>query len=209
MGRTNSCVKGGANKGLEGLLYSKNNFAFSSNANTPNDVEVSLPYVQTSISQITADLPSTVTKVKIKGNNNITNMYRAFFRKNNITEITLDFDTSTVTFWDNCFSGYGYDSTLTKIANALDFTNLNTGNLFASCYSLVYLRIVQNTLSVSLALNQTNLDADSYTSVFNSLMDISSGTAQTLTLQNSHYGRYTDTQIAEATAKGWTVTRLN
>lgn len=206
MGRTNSCVKGGtADKGLVGLLYSANNFSFSNNPNTPNEIEVSLPFVQTSISQIAANLPSNVTKVKLTANNTITNMYRAFFRKNSLVEVEINFDTSLVTNWDYAFAQGGI-RTISGLP--LNLSNCTSGDFIMGGDSQNFgsVRFVEGTIFTGIVLPY--LTQETYTSLWAGLATITS--SQTITLKNQQYGiYYDDTDIAKATAKGWTVSRIN
>jgi hypothetical protein len=204
-GKTNAIKSSSGDKGLEGLLYSSNNFNFSNNPNTPNEIEVSLPFVQTSISQIGANLPSNVTKVKLTANNTITNMYRAFFRKDSLVEVEINFDTSLVTNWDYAFAQGGI-KTISGLP--LNLSNCTNGNFIMGGDSQNFgsVRFIEGTIFIGLTFPY--ITQETYTSLWAGLATLTS--TQELRVKNQQYGTYyDDTDIANATAKGWTVIRYN
>lgn len=79
--------------------------------------------------------------------------------------------THGVTSMKSMFNG---DSSLEKIDTPIDFSSIATASavagMFNECIELSYLRVVPETLSVSLSVQGTNLDVDSLLSLFDGLV---------------------------------------
>jgi hypothetical protein len=92
-------------------------------------------------------------------------------------------NTKNVTSMKSMFNG---DSALEKIESPIDFSSITTAsdvaNMFNGCIELRYLRVVPETLSVSLSLQGTNLDVDSLLSVFEGLVPYTGDLADAPTL---------------------------
>lgn len=207
MGRTNSQLSGG-DITKENLMYSNNRFEVSGLADVPETLEVTLPYAQTSLYGMVTNASSTLKNLIINASNTITSLERFMFRKTTLETITMNFDTSSVTNWTYFCDGM---SSLTGIyGEPIDLSSATT-NFGISALNCTYFRFVPNTIEVQCSLNgvKNSPTVESWASFFAGLKTISS--TKTLNLPNlaKTAGSITQTQIDEATAKGWTLSFLN
>ena len=124
------------------------------------------------------------------------------FRENTALEVVdLTECSRKITKMDYCF----YQSTALKsIYGALDVSECTafTYSFFAS--QLRDVEFVPNTIKAAIRFNSGYLTQASIESIINGLADLTSGTAQTLTL-NGWGSKLTDDQKARITAKNWTL----
>jgi hypothetical protein len=103
--------------------------------------------------------------------NSATTMKEMFYGCLNLVRVNPFGCTRNVIDMTRAFSG---DDALEKIDSSINFSSINDAtkltDIFKDCIELTYLRFVENTLSVSLDVSDTNLDADSLESVFNGLV---------------------------------------
>lgn len=141
----------------------------------------------------------------------------SYIKYPNISKITLGFSTShsgSVNLGSGYFSGlitlefYGYNESLKEWSLGGDFSNLS-GDIYLlnSCPALVNLLGITK-LKRDMGLSKCpNLSQDSLNGIFEALEDLNvEGKTATLSLSISHQSKISDTQIAEATQKGWNVT---
>lgn len=122
-----------------------------------------------------------------------------------LKKLTLNVNTKNATN----FSGMiHYCTALEEIdGTPLDLSSAtNTTNIFAGCSNLIEVRFVTNSIKRSIPFNSCNmLSTETIQSIIDGLADLSSGTAQTLTLHATVGAKLTDTQKATITAKNWTL----
>jgi hypothetical protein len=110
----------------------------------------------------------------------------------------------------NMKSMFNGDSALEKIISPIDFSSIATAsavaNMFNDCIELTYLRVVPNTLSVSLSLQGTNLSVESLLSVFDGLVPYNGDPSDAPTLNIldvESASELSSAQRAIVTDKGW------
>lgn len=145
--------------------------------------------------------------LRLYGPGKLTTLTSAFYQCN-FSNIVFDIDTSNVAYWKEAFNrtyslkvieGEPLDFSAAKSSSSLQ-------NTFANCTQLVEIRIKENTIKISFSIPQTQvLSADSVQSIINGLADMTEQTAPTLTLNTVVKQKMTETQIAEITAKNWTL----
>ena len=110
-----------------------------------------------------------------------TTLYRAFGRAGGDLEVLeIIGDTSKITTFNQMCQSR---SNLKQVIGELDFSSAtNTTYIFNDCSALEEVRFKANTLSKSTSLGSSpNLSTDSINSILNGLVDLTDGTAQTLT----------------------------
>lgn len=161
-------------------------------ATLPDTFEVTLPDAQKNLSYM-FDLTS-VKHIILHSAAKPTSLGRAFFRANNggLYTVTLDFDTSEVTNYENCFSfGIGaWGANFTAINGILDFTSVTTtasaGSMFAATNNLKDVTFAANTLNVDFNASAIlNINDTSLLSFINCLKDRTGEDALTLTVANA------------------------
>ena len=146
-----------------------------------------------------------IKKVTIKGNtagNGV--VFNRIFRAVQSLE-TLDLTEFNVKISGEMAMAFFYNSKLFEILGELDFTAVTSfSNAFAGCTTLVTITPKANTIKISIDLSQSNKLSDiSIQSIIDGLVDLTGGTAQTLTLHATVGGKLTDEQKATITAKNW------
>ena len=177
---------GGSSEVDENLKYAtKVSFA---DASLPDTFEVTLPDGQKDFSSL---FYRAYTKnIIVHSSSKPTSMARTFMQANygGVYTVTLDFDTSKVTTYENCFSlGIGdWGGNFTTINGVLDFTSVTTTaglNAFSSNNNLTKVTFAPNTLGVSFnAWAIPNINDTSLLSLLNCLKDRTGGDALTLTV---------------------------
>ena len=180
---------GGSSEVYENLKYAtKVSFA---KATLPDTFEVTLPDAQTDFSSM-FDLAS-VKHIILHSAGKPTSLSRAFFRANggDLYTATLDFDTSKVTNYENCFSfGIGaWGRNFTTINGVLDFTSVTKKgvySVFGATNNLKDVTFAANTLGVSFNASAIpNINDTSLLSLLNSLKDRTGEDALTLTVASA------------------------
>ena len=180
---------GGSSEVDENLKYAtKVSFA---NATLPDTFEVTLPDGQKDFSSL---FYRAYTKnIIVHSSSKPTSMDRTFMQANNggVYTVTLDFDTSKITTYLNCFSfGIGaWGRNFTAINGVLDFTSVTTStaaNAFGSTDSLKDVTFAANTLGVSFNASAIlNINDTSLLSLINCLRDRTGEDALTLTVNDT------------------------
>lgn len=185
---------GGSSEVDENWKYS-NKMAFT-NVSAPelgDTFEVTLPPNQTDFSSVFGRY-SYFKHFIVHSNAQPTSMALMFSAANrgNPYTITLDYDTSKVTTYQNCFSfGIGaWGGNFTTINGVLDFTSVTTtkgvGSMFLATSNLKDVTFAANTLGVSFnASNIFNINNTSLLSLINCLRDRTGEDALTLTVKES------------------------
>lgn len=177
---------GGSSEVDENLKYAtKVSFA---KATLPDTFEVTLPDKQTDYSNM-FDLAS-VKHITLHSAGKPTSLSRTFFRANNggLYTVTLDFDTSKVTSYENCFSfGIGaWGRNFTTINGVLDFTSVTQNgvhSMFGATSNLKDVTFAANTLGVNFNASAIlNINDVSLLSLINCLKDRTGEDALTLTV---------------------------
>lgn len=141
-----------------------------------------------------------------------TSMYASFacgnYSDTTLKRLTLNFDTSKCSGFFQTFRGRRALEIID--GNPLDFSSVsNANNLngpFMFCGNLIELRVVANTIKYNFNISSCgNLSAETIQSIIDGLVDLTGGTAQTLTLHATVGGKLTDEQKATITAKNWTL----
>lgn len=161
-------------------------------AKLPDTFDVTLPPNQTDFSSVFGR--NSITKhIIVHSEAQPTSMAHMFMQANegSIYTITLDFDTSKVTTYQNCFSlGYGgWGANFTAINGAIDFTSVTTATAataFGATNNLKYVTFAANTLGVNFnASTIPNINNASLLSLLNCLKDRTGEDALTLTVANA------------------------
>lgn len=184
---------GGSSEVDENWKYS-NKMVFT-NIDVPelgDTFEVTLPPNQTDFSSVFGRY-SRFKHFIVHSNAQPTSMASMFLTANigDPYTITLDFDTSKVTTYQNCFSfGYGaWGGNFTTINGVLDFTSVTTPagvNVFSSTRSLKDVTFAANTLGVKFNASQIdNINDTSLLSFINCLKDRTGEDALTLTVASA------------------------
>ena len=181
---------GGSSEVDENLKYAtKVSFA---NATLPDTFEVTLPPNQTDFSYM-FDLTS-VKHIILHSASKPTVLSATFLRTNNggLYTVTLDFDTSKVTTFQNCFSfGIGaWGAHFTAINGVLDFTSVTktngVGGMFGATRNLKDVTFAANTLNVNFNASAIlNINDTSLLSLLNCLRDRTGVDALTLTVASA------------------------
>ena len=127
-------------------------------------------------------------------------------RDEKLRHITLNFSTKNVASWVTCFA---FMQGLEIIdGEPLDFTTAtNVNNMFNGCTMLIFVKFAKEALSRSINLSSCgSLNDISRQSIIDGLVDLTGGTARTLTLHATVGSKLTDEQKATITAKNWTLT---
>ena len=116
-------------------------------------------------------------------------------------------NTGSVTNMKNAFSGC---SALTRIDSPIDFSSItsaaNVVDMFYDCIELEYVRVVPNSLSVSISFENTNILKDSILSIFEGLKAYTGAEdyAPVLNLTGVEaVGLLSEDELAIPTTKGW------
>lgn len=136
------------------------------------------------------------------------NMHRFYYpsaRNYALKKITLNFDTSQVTTYQQAFNLISYEGA--EIIGELDFSSATSVlSMFNASIGLVEVRFKENTLKLSISLAQSNLLSDeSIQSIIDGLADLTGQTAQTITFHADVKAKLTEEQIATITSKNWTL----
>ena len=181
---------GGSSSVYENLKYAtKISFA---KATLPDTFDVTLPYAQKDLSYMFDS--TSVKHIILHSAVKPTSLSRTFFRTNGggLYTVTLDFDTSEVTNYENCFSfGIGaWGGNFTTINGVLDFTSVTTTkgvySVFSATHRLRDVTFAANTLDVSFNASQIdNINDTSLLSFTNCLKDRTGEDALTLTVADA------------------------
>lgn len=137
-----------------------------------------------------------------------TTLYRAFGRQGGDLEVLeIIGDTSKITTFNQMCQAR---SNLKQVVCEFDFSGLTStagvANMFNTCSLLEEVRLKPNTLSFSISFSTNpKLSNDSINSILNGLVDLTDGTAQTLTLHKDFLNKLTAEQKAVATNKNWNI----
>ena len=184
---------GGGSSVYENLKYS--NKAIFTKVSAPelgDTFEVTLPPNQTDFSSVFGR-NSSFKHFIVHSNAQPTSMQETFRQANNggVHTVTLDFDTSKVTTYQDCFAmGYGaWGGNFTTINGVLDFSSVTTttkSSAFGSTNSLTKVTFAANTLGVNFnASTIPNINDTSLVSLINCLKDRTGEGALTLTVKNT------------------------
>lgn len=184
---------GGGGSVYENLKYS-NKVTFT-NVNVPelgDTFEVTMPPNQTDFSGVFGR-DSLFKHFIVHSEAQPTSMLNMFKQANkgDVYTITLDFDTSKVTTYQECFAmGYGaWGGNFTTINGVLDFSSVTTttkSNAFGSTNSLTKVTFAANTLGVNFnASTIPNINDASLVSLINCLKDRTGEDALTLTVASA------------------------
>ena len=184
---------GGGGSVYENLKYS-NKVTFT-NVNVPelgDTFEVTMPPNQTDFSGVFGR-DSLFKHFIVHSEAQPTSMLNMFKQANKggVYTITLDFDTSKVTTYQDCFAmGYGaWGGNFTTINGVLDFSSVTTttkSNAFGSTNSLTKVTFAANTLGVNFnASTIPNINDASLVSLINCLKDRTGEDALTLTVASA------------------------
>lgn len=184
---------GGGGSVYENLKYS-NKVTFT-NVNVPelgDTFEVTMPPNQTDFSGVFGR-DSLFKHFIVHSEAQPTSMLNMFKQANKggVYTITLDFDTSKVTTYQECFTmGYGaWGGNFTTINGVLDFSSVTTttkSNAFGSTNSLTKVTFAANTLGVNFnASTIPNINDASLVSLINCLKDRTGEDALTLTVASA------------------------
>ena len=184
---------GGSSEVDENWKYSNKMVFTDINAPELGDIfEVTLPPNQTDFSSVFGR-HSYFKHFIVHSNAQPTSMSSMFNAVNmgNPYTITLDFDTSKVTTYQNCFSfGIGaWGKNFTTINGVLDFTSVTAkgiAGMFGATNNLQYVTFAANTLGVSFnASNIFNINDTSLLSLLNCLKDRTGNDALTLNVNSA------------------------
>lgn len=127
--------------------------------------------------------------------------------KNPLKHITLNFDTSKVTYANNVFGSLVQLKTVD--GKALDFSSISSSStirIFYGSANVEYARFVPNTIKCNLNVSDSRaFTTETIQSIIDGLADVTDGTAKTLTLHSTVGAKLTDEQKATITAKNWTL----
>ena len=180
-------ISGGGSSGVyENLKYATK--VLFTNATLPDTFEVTLPDMQKDFSYLFERVY--VKDIIVHSNAQPTSMNSTFQYANlgNLQTVTLDFDTSKVTTYQNCFAfGIGdWGANFTAINGVLDFTSATNVNMFAATHHLKVVTFAANTLNVNFNASQIdNINDASLLSLLNCLKDRTGEDALTLTVANA------------------------
>lgn len=193
-GEIESISGGGSSEVDENWKYAnKMTFTDISAPELGDTFEVTLPPNQTDFSSVFGRY-SYFKHFIVHSNAQPTSMYTMFHAANmgNPHTITLDFDTSKVTNYQNCFSfGIGgWGGNFTAINGVLDFTSVTTtkevASMFIATNNLKDVTFAANTLNVNFnASNIFNINNTSLLSLINCLRDRTGEDALTLTVKDT------------------------
>lgn len=164
-----------------------------SKAKLPDAFEVTLPPHQTDFSGV-FERCSTVKHIIVHSEAQPTSMENMFLAANfgGLYTVTLDFDTSLVTSYQNCFSlGIGaWGANFTAINGVIDFTSVTTttgvGGMLIATNNLKEVAFAANTLGVNFNASVIpNINNASLLSLLNCLKDRTGEDALTLTVANA------------------------
>lgn len=180
---------GGSGSVYENLKYAtKVSFA---NATLPDTFEVTLPDAQKDFSYLFER--TRAKNIIVHSNAQPTSMHKTFTYANlgNLQTVTLDFDTSKVTSYNDCFAfGIGdWGAYFTSIYGVLDFTSVTTTagvSMFSATNKLKDITFAANTLGVNFNASAIlNINDTSLLSLINCLKDRTGEDALTLTVHNT------------------------
>lgn len=146
-----------------------------------------------------------IKEIKLISNNEDiqAHFYATFFYSANLTLIDLTEFKPLISNFQSCFSGA---SKLTEIKGVLDLSISTVNAGFDTLPELVEIRFKPNSIYYSISLNSSpKLSATSIQSIIDGLADLTSGTAQTLSLHATVKAKLTEAQIAAITSKNWTL----
>lgn len=139
---------------------------------------------------------------------NATIARNSFYDCHNLEKVTVDMtkivdDTQGYSGFNSTFR---YCYALKRIEGKISLLNCDPENTFDRCDSLEYIAFVPLSINKSLSLTScSNLSDEGRETLINGLADVSSGTAQTLSLHPTAKSKLTITDIARITEKGWTL----
>ena len=112
-------------------------------------------------------------------------------------------NTSNGTQFNSMFSGC---SKLTTIPQLDTSNGVNFSSMFSNCSALTTISFTQECIKASISFSGSPLLSDaSIQSIVDGLADLTSSTAQTLTLHADVKAKLTEEQTAAVTAKNWTI----
>lgn len=162
-------------------------------AKLPDTFDVTLPPNQTDFSGV-FERCSTVKHIIVHSEAQPTSMANMFLAANSggLYTVTLDFDTSLVTSYQNCFSlGIGvWGANFTAINGVIDFTSVTTttgvGGMLIATNNLKEVAFAANTLDVSFNASVIpNINDASLLSLLNCMKDRTGEDALTLTVASA------------------------
>lgn len=183
-------ISGGGSSGVDENLKYATKVSFAG-ATLPDTFEVTLPDAQTDFSSI-FDF-AYVKHITIHSSSKPTTLNSMFRRANNggLYTVTLDFNTSKVSNYQNCFAqGIGSQGiNFTEINGVLDFSSVTTttnSNAFSSTKNLTKVTFAPNTLGVSFNASAIpNINDTSLLSLLNCFKDRTGEDALTLTVKDT------------------------
>ena len=122
-----------------------------------------------------------------------------------LKRLTLNFDTSNISTWQNAFNClYALETIDGQPINLSSATNVT--NIFMNMPALTFCRFVGESIKLSISFSRSpELSTDTIQSIIDGLADLTGSTTQTLTLSGTTAAYLTDTQKATITAKNWSL----
>ncbi len=202
--------KGKSEGGENYLQYAKTISHISRGQLTSKEVVVNLECATTlnNLFHTTNDENLCVEHITVNCPHQVTGVGGVFFSQSPndtvLKHITLNVDISKATMHTNMFRGC---ETLEIIdGTPLDFSSATSLNIFNLCFSVVELRVVPQSIKVSLTCSYSPyLSNETIQSIIDGLADLTGQTTQTLGLHADVKERLTEEQIATITSKNWTL----
>ncbi len=180
-------ISGGGSSEIDENWKYATNISFA-NATLPDTFEVTLPNGKTDFSS--SFYRAYAKNIIVHSNAQPTSMSAMFQQANNgdLYTVTLDFDTSKVINYQNCFSfGIGaWGANFTAINGVIDFTSATTLNMFDATNNLKDVTFAANTLRVNFNASPIlNINDTSLLSLINCLKDRTGAASRTLTVNSA------------------------
>jgi len=153
-------------------------------------------YGQLANKSLTLDMNGNTSLISIKG----------MFYTTNIKSITIKGSTAHIQNFNDAFRNNYWNFT-TIDGDGLDFSSAtNVNGIFQQSVRLANIKIVENSLAISISFVSTdNLTPESVSSIISALKDMTGQSSPTLTLSTTVKATLTQEQIAIITAKNWTL----
>ena len=202
-------AEGGGSQGFDPLYYANTLYGLFNGASFPDNTNLVLRLQKPPIASDGNAMYQTFSKanglksVKIITDDKDTawELHQTFRENTALETIDLTECSRKITKIDYLI----YNSTGVKsILGALDVSQCTTFNYSFFASQLRDVEFVPNTIKAAIRFNSGYLTQASVESIINGLADLTSGTAQTLTL-NGWGSKLTDDQKARITAKNWTL----
>ena len=121
-----------------------------------------------------------------------------------LKKLTFNVDTSKCTNFVNTFMGRRGLEIIDGIPFDFSAVTNNLNGVFKTCYALKDFRVKPSCIKVSFSIADSgDLSTDTIQSIIDGLVDLTGGTAQTLTLHADVGAKLTDEQKATITTKNW------